>query len=373
MTADLIYRRRWWTLIVLSLSLLVIGLDNTILNVAIPSLRGDLSASSSDLQWIVDSYMLVFAGLLLTAGAIGDRFGRKRALRRPPRVRGRVGTRRVVRIVGGADRQSRAHGRGRGLHHAVDVLDPHRRVPRRRAREGDRDLGRRLGDRHRHRPGDRRLPARALLVGLGVPRQRPVRRSPRSCSGRSSCRSRATREPRRSTRSAPVSRSQSLTTLSGRSSRRRRRGWTSTVGPRRRSASLSRSRRVRRLGAAHPLPDARRPSVPEPELQRASAAISADVLRSLRLDLLPDAVPPVGARLLAVARPAPRRPGRARDHRRLGPVGPTDARVGTKAMVAAGLATVASATRAASSPRASTSGYGLIVTAVLGCSASGWG
>jgi EmrB/QacA subfamily drug resistance transporter len=80
MTADLIYRRRWWTLVVLSLSLLVIGLDNTILNVAIPSLRGDLSASSSDLQWILDSYMLVFAGLLLTAGAIGDRFGRKRAL-----------------------------------------------------------------------------------------------------------------------------------------------------------------------------------------------------------------------------------------------------------------------------------------------------
>jgi EmrB/QacA subfamily drug resistance transporter len=80
MTADLIYRRRWWTLVVLSLSLLVIGLDNTILNVAIPSLRGDLSASSSDLQWILDSYLLVFAGLLLTAGAIGDRFGRKRAL-----------------------------------------------------------------------------------------------------------------------------------------------------------------------------------------------------------------------------------------------------------------------------------------------------
>jgi EmrB/QacA subfamily drug resistance transporter len=72
--------RRWWTLVVLSLSLLVIGLDNTILNVAIPTLERDLNASSSQLQWIVDAYMLVFAGLLLTAGALGDRFGRKRAL-----------------------------------------------------------------------------------------------------------------------------------------------------------------------------------------------------------------------------------------------------------------------------------------------------
>jgi EmrB/QacA subfamily drug resistance transporter len=80
MNADLIYRRRWWTLAVLSLSLLVIGLDNTILNVALPSLSSDLDASSSQLQWIVDSYMLVFAGILLTAGSLGDRFGRRRAL-----------------------------------------------------------------------------------------------------------------------------------------------------------------------------------------------------------------------------------------------------------------------------------------------------
>ena len=72
--------RRWWTLVVLSASLLVIGLDNTILNVALPTLENDLGATSSQLQWIVDSYMLVFAGLLLTAGALGDRFGRKRGL-----------------------------------------------------------------------------------------------------------------------------------------------------------------------------------------------------------------------------------------------------------------------------------------------------
>jgi EmrB/QacA subfamily drug resistance transporter len=74
------YARRWKTLAVLSLSLLIIGLDNTILNVALPSLQEHFDASSSTLQWIVDSYLLVFAGLLLTMGTLGDRFGRKLAL-----------------------------------------------------------------------------------------------------------------------------------------------------------------------------------------------------------------------------------------------------------------------------------------------------
>ncbi len=79
-SSDALDPRRWWTLAVLCLSLLVIGLDNTILNVALPTLQRDLDATSSQLQWIVDVYMLVFAGVLLTAGSLGDRFGRKRAL-----------------------------------------------------------------------------------------------------------------------------------------------------------------------------------------------------------------------------------------------------------------------------------------------------
>lgn len=80
MDAETIHRRRWWTLLVLCLSLMVITLDNTILNVALPTLVKDLGATNSQLQWIVDGYTLVFAGLLLTAGTIGDRFGRKGAL-----------------------------------------------------------------------------------------------------------------------------------------------------------------------------------------------------------------------------------------------------------------------------------------------------
>lgn len=80
MDAAAIHARRWWTLAVMCLSLMVIGIDNTILNVALPTLVRDLGATTSQLQWIVDAYTLVFAGLLLTAGSLGDRFGRRRGL-----------------------------------------------------------------------------------------------------------------------------------------------------------------------------------------------------------------------------------------------------------------------------------------------------
>ena len=75
-----IYARRWWTLAVLCLSLLIIGLDNTILNVALPTLVRDLHVSGSSLQWIVDAYTILYASMLLTTGSLGDRFGRKGAL-----------------------------------------------------------------------------------------------------------------------------------------------------------------------------------------------------------------------------------------------------------------------------------------------------
>ncbi len=82
---EVAYRRRWLTLLVLCLSLMVIGIDNTILNVALPTLAkpvsaGGLGATASELQWIVDAYTIVFAGLLLTAGSLGDRFGRYKGL-----------------------------------------------------------------------------------------------------------------------------------------------------------------------------------------------------------------------------------------------------------------------------------------------------
>jgi len=72
--------RRWWVLAVLCLSILLVAVDNTIVNVALPTISRDLSASTSALQWVVDAYSLVFAGLLLVAGNLGDRLGRRRML-----------------------------------------------------------------------------------------------------------------------------------------------------------------------------------------------------------------------------------------------------------------------------------------------------
>jgi MFS transporter, DHA2 family, multidrug resistance protein len=68
---------RWWALAATALSLLVVGLDMTVLNVALPDIAADLHASTSQLQWFADSYLLVLAAVLLPAGMLGDRLGRK--------------------------------------------------------------------------------------------------------------------------------------------------------------------------------------------------------------------------------------------------------------------------------------------------------
>ena len=75
-----IHARRWFLLGIMCLSLVLVVMTVSGLNTALPTIQRDLDASASDLQWIVDAYALVFAGLLLSAGAIGDRFGRRRAL-----------------------------------------------------------------------------------------------------------------------------------------------------------------------------------------------------------------------------------------------------------------------------------------------------
>ena len=75
-----VQRRRWWILPILCLSVFLAVVDNLIINVAIPTLARELGATTSGLQWIVDSYALVFAGLLLACGGLGDRFGRRRAM-----------------------------------------------------------------------------------------------------------------------------------------------------------------------------------------------------------------------------------------------------------------------------------------------------
>jgi EmrB/QacA subfamily drug resistance transporter len=79
-TDPTVHARRWWILGVLCLSLVIVFVGNTSLNVVIPTLSRDLDATDSQLQWIVAVYSLVFAGLLFTTGALGDRFGRKGAM-----------------------------------------------------------------------------------------------------------------------------------------------------------------------------------------------------------------------------------------------------------------------------------------------------
>ncbi len=80
MTREQVHARRWGILGVLILALFGVSLDNTILTIALPTLSIDLHASASQLQWMVDAYVLVFAGLLLVAGALSDRYGRRLAL-----------------------------------------------------------------------------------------------------------------------------------------------------------------------------------------------------------------------------------------------------------------------------------------------------
>ncbi len=80
MTSGEGHPRRWAILAVLVVSLLVVILDNTVLNIALPTIQADLQASQSELVWAIDSYILVFASLLFTWGVLGDRYGRKKVL-----------------------------------------------------------------------------------------------------------------------------------------------------------------------------------------------------------------------------------------------------------------------------------------------------
>src|SRR5919205_2322982 len=69
--------RRWWTLGAMCFALFMVMLDNTVVNVALPSIQRDLDASISSLEWTVNAYTLTFAVLLVTGGPVGDIFGRR--------------------------------------------------------------------------------------------------------------------------------------------------------------------------------------------------------------------------------------------------------------------------------------------------------
>ncbi|MFD9126552.1 MFS transporter [Kitasatospora sp. NPDC059571] len=71
--------RKWWTLLTVSVATFMLLLDITVVNVALPSIRKDLGASFTDLQWVFDAYALTLAAFVLTAGSLADRLGRRRA------------------------------------------------------------------------------------------------------------------------------------------------------------------------------------------------------------------------------------------------------------------------------------------------------
>ena len=169
--------RRRQILLVLCLSLLVVVIDNTILNTALPTLARTLHAGTSGLQWIADAYTLCFAALLIPAGALGDRYGRKLSLLGGLAVFALGST--LAAFAGRhrhADRGPRGDGPGRGVRHARHAVHPELGVPAPGAAAGHRGLVGGGRGRHRDRPDPGRPAAVPLLVGQRVPDQRPAGR-----------------------------------------------------------------------------------------------------------------------------------------------------------------------------------------------------
>ena len=170
-------RRRWLILPVLCLSVFLVVVDNTIVNVALPTLNRELGASITGLQWIVDAYSLAFAGLLLAGGGIGDRLGRKGTMQVGLVFFGLFSRRRRgVPLDGYPDRRSCTHGCRGCVHlpgepgHSDERF--HRSVG---TSEGARHLGCDVGHRRRVRPCDWRRVAPALLVRLDLSGERADR------------------------------------------------------------------------------------------------------------------------------------------------------------------------------------------------------
>ena len=170
--------RRWWILIVLCLSSLVLVVDSMALTVAVPSMTEDLGASAQDTQWILDSYILVFAGLLLTSGSLGDRFGRRKVMIIGLLLFGAASLAATFCTNPGEVIAVRvAMGSRRGADHALHAVDPDHRLRRRGTRQGDGGLELGVDARPGRQPGARRRADRPLLLALDLLRQRPGRRA----------------------------------------------------------------------------------------------------------------------------------------------------------------------------------------------------
>ena len=181
-------RKRWIALIVLCLGDLMIVLDTTIVNVALPSIREDLAFSQTSLVWVVNAYMLTFGGFLLLGGRLGDLYGHRRLFllgialfTLASAACGLAGSQPMLiaaRAVQGPRRRGRFRGRALAHHESV-----HRAG---RAREGDgllrlRDGRRRIDRRAARRRADQRVQLALDLPRESADRRRGVRALPRCC------------------------------------------------------------------------------------------------------------------------------------------------------------------------------------------------
>ena len=156
--------RRMLVLAICSMSLLIVGLDTTIVNVALPAIHRSLHASISGLQWTIDAYTLVLASLLMLAGSTADRVGRRRTFQTGLVVFSLASLLcALAPSLDAADRRPRPAGdRRRDAQPGRDVDRPQRVRGPARARAGDRRVGRRVRDQHGARTGRRRRARRCL-------------------------------------------------------------------------------------------------------------------------------------------------------------------------------------------------------------------
>ena len=281
--------RKWWTLGAMCFALFMIMLDNTVVNVALPSIQRDLGASISGLEWTINGYTLSFAVLLATGGRLGDIFGRRRMFL--------IGV--VIFALSSATAglaqnptdlvaQPRRPGRRRGADDAGDALDRHRRLPAARARQGDGDLGRRLRPGARGRPGASAACSPSTSAGGRSSTSTSRSRSAPSSRRCSRCASRATR-PSAARSTTPASRvlTASLTALILALVEGNSWGWGSTEIVALLVGAADRPGRLRRDRAAGQGADGRIPLLLRPQLPRRGGRRPDHLLRDAGRLLLP--------------------------------------------------------------------------------------
>ncbi len=261
MDAATIHRRRWAILAVLCLSLFVIVVDNTIVNVALPTISRELGRQHQPAP--VDRRRVLAGVRRAAAGRRQPRAtgsaGRARCRSGMVALRRDLGAGRPGADTRAADRRPRRHGRRCGPHLPGHAGHPHQRLHRSvRAGQGHRRLGRRHRPGRRPRPADRRLDPRALRVGRHLPRQPADRRRRAPARPASSCRPRAIPHAPRLDPVGLVLSIVGVVTLVWATIEAPSYGWTSTTILGAYALRRRRDGRVHRLGAPQHPPDARR-------------------------------------------------------------------------------------------------------------------